>query len=79
MGGALLTHGMATDPLRSDARSFARGSFEVFFPKCKGPMRVIALIEDPRVIRRILEHLGLWAPDAIERGPRPHAPNASIR
>lgn len=25
-------------------------------------MRVIALIEDPGVIRRILEHLGLWAP-----------------
>jgi hypothetical protein len=27
-------------------------------------MRVIALIEDPGVIRRILEHLGLWAPRA---------------
>ena len=27
-------------------------------PKCKGPMRVIALIEDLGVIRRILEHLG---------------------
>jgi len=29
-------------------------------PKCKGPMRVIALIEDAHVVRRILEHLGLW-------------------
>jgi hypothetical protein len=38
-------------------------------PKCKGPMRVIALIEDPGVIRRILEHLGLWAPLATERSP----------
>ena len=38
-------------------------------PKCKGPMRVIALIEDPAVIRRILEHLGLWAPIATERSP----------
>ena len=28
-------------------------------------MRVIALIDDPGVIRRILEHLGLWAPEAI--------------
>jgi hypothetical protein len=28
-------------------------------PKCNGPMRIIALIDDPRVIRRILEHLGL--------------------
>ncbi len=32
-------------------------------------MRVIALIDDPGVIRRILEHLGLWAPEASERGP----------
>ncbi len=28
-----------------------------------------ALIEDPGVIRRILEHLGLWAPLATERSP----------
>ena len=40
-------------------------------PQCKGPMRVIALIEDPGVIRRILEHLGHWAPLAAERGPPP--------
>jgi len=40
-------------------------------PKCKGPMRVIALIEDPRVIRRTLERLGFWAPLAIERSPPP--------
>jgi hypothetical protein len=32
-------------------------------------MRVIALIEDPGVIRRILEHLGLWAPLPTERSP----------
>ena len=32
-------------------------------------MRVIALIENPGVIRRILEHLGLWAPLATERSP----------
>ena len=31
-------------------------------PKCKGPMRVISLIEDSEVIRRVLRHLGLWAP-----------------
>jgi hypothetical protein len=34
-------------------------------------MRVIALIEDAGVIRRILEHLGWWAPLATERGPPP--------
>jgi hypothetical protein len=38
-------------------------------PKCNGRIRVIALIEDPGVIRRILEHLGLWAPIATGRSP----------
>ena len=38
-------------------------------PKCRGPMRVIALIDDPQVVRRILEHLGLWQPEASERSP----------
>lgn len=38
-------------------------------PRCKGPMRVIALIDDPGVVRRNLEHLGGWAPEASERGP----------
>jgi len=32
-------------------------------------MRVMALIEDPGVIRHILEHLGSWAPLATERSP----------
>ena len=31
-------------------------------PKCGASMRVIALIDDATVIRRILEHLGRWAP-----------------
>jgi hypothetical protein len=29
-------------------------------PKCQGVMRVISSIEDPSVIRDILNHLGLW-------------------
>ena len=29
-------------------------------PMCQGAMRVIGSIEDPSVIRAILEHLGLW-------------------
>ena len=45
-------------------------------PRCKGPMRVIALIEDKAVIRKILTHLGLWAPQtAVGRGPGPPAPD----
>ena len=38
-------------------------------PKCRGPMRAIALIEDPIVVRAILEHLGRWQPRALERAP----------
>ena len=44
-------------------------------PKCNGPMRVIALIADPTVVRRILEHLGRWAPGPAERGTPEEAPD----
>ena len=44
--------------------------------RCKGPMRVIALIDDKAVIRKILSHLGLWVPQiAAGRGPGPPAPD----
>ena len=39
-------------------------------PKCQGPMRVIAFIEEDDVIKKILKHLGLWI---IKRKPRPVA------
>jgi hypothetical protein len=29
-------------------------------PKCQGPMKVIALIEDQAIIKKILIHLGSW-------------------
>jgi len=32
-------------------------------------MRIIALIEDPQVIRRILEYVGRWAPQVTQRSP----------
>ncbi len=38
--------------------------------KCGTPMHVIALIDDATVIRRILEHLGLWAPRKPQRNQR---------
>ncbi|OGA48940.1 MAG: hypothetical protein A3G24_09195 [Betaproteobacteria bacterium RIFCSPLOWO2_12_FULL_62_13] len=40
--------------------------------KCQlqGPMRVIVLIEDAGVIRRILEHPRLWAPLGLASWPR---------
>jgi len=39
-------------------------------------MRVIALIEDPAVIRRILEHLALWAPRGMQRSAPSIGPEA---
>jgi hypothetical protein len=42
-------------------------------PKCQGPMKPIALIEDPVVVHAILTHLGLWQPQPLERAP-PLAP-----
>ena len=29
-------------------------------PKCQGRMRIIAFIEDPEVIKKIVKHLDLW-------------------
>jgi len=29
-------------------------------PVCQSPMRVIAVIDDPRVVEKILRHLGAW-------------------
>jgi hypothetical protein len=50
-------------------------------PRCKGPMRVIALIDDAAVIRKILSHLGLWVPQHVpgrEPGlPAPDPPGQS--
>ena len=43
--------------------------------RCGAPMRVIAPIDDPHVIRRILEHLGKWDPRPPGPGPpEPQAP-----
>ena len=37
-------------------------------PVCQNPMRVIAVIDDPRVVEKILRHLGAW------HGPPPRPP-----
>jgi hypothetical protein len=39
-------------------------------PGCQNPMRVIAAIDDPRVVEKTLRHLALW------RDPRPRPPRA---
>ena len=40
-------------------RTFAIDVLEC--PRCGGPMRLIAVIEDPQIARKILEHVGLAA------------------
>ncbi len=42
-------------------------------PRCGGRMRLIATIEDPRVIRQILAHLGLLTEVPHPRPPPPQA------
>ena len=42
-------------------------------PRCKKEMRVVAVIDNIEVIRRILEHLGLWLANARPI-PRAHSP-----
>jgi len=42
-------------------------------PVCQNPMRVIAVIDDPRVVEKILRHLGAWHDPAAGRTP-PDAP-----
>jgi hypothetical protein len=46
-------------------------------PKYGAQMRLIALIEDPAVIERILSSLGLWHP-LRACGPSPPAEHASL-
>ena len=41
-------------------------------PRCAGPMTMIAVIEDPRVARKILDHLGIPV-----RAP-PHLPQRVV-
>jgi hypothetical protein len=49
----------------------------LFCPKCGAQMRVIALIEDPAVIERILSWLGLWQPPPA-CGPSPPGERATL-
>ena len=41
-------------------------------PRCKKEMRLVAVVEDIEVIRRILEHLGLWLANTRPT-PRAHS------
>ncbi|MGO8926510.1 MAG: hypothetical protein ACLQU3_06460 [Limisphaerales bacterium] len=41
-------------------------------PPCQNPMRVIPLSDDPRLVQKILRHLGVWH-DPPARGTPPGA------
>jgi len=45
-------------------------------PKCRGNMRIISSIEDPSVIRAILDHLGIWL---VRSRPPPKIHDPPIR
>ena len=47
-------------------------------PKCKGAMRIISSIEEPSVIRAILDHLGLWLARA-RPPPKIHDPPVCLQ
>ena len=42
-------------------------------------MRVIGVIEDEVVIKKILKHLGLWLPKRFPPPTRAHAPPQAVR
>lgn len=57
-----------------DKRAWARLIKQVYevdplvCPRCAGPMRIIAFIEQPEVIEKILTHLALW-PGSVHSPP----------
>lgn len=62
----------ALPPVVEDRARLIRQVYEVdplVCPQCGGTMRVIAVIEQPDVIRQILEPLGLAIPSRAERAP----------
>jgi hypothetical protein len=74
------THGHSRQAARAAWAKLIRKVYEVdplVCPKCGAQMRVIALIEDPAVIERILSWLGLWHP-LPACGPSPPAEHASL-
>jgi len=66
------------EPVQSDKasrKSWARLIQKIYevdplcCPKCRGPMKIISIIEEQVVIKQILQHLGLW--EVRNTGPPP--------
>ena len=45
-------------------------------PRCGHEMKIISLINDPQVIQKFLEHLGLWKPHPAPDPRKPKVPAA---
>jgi hypothetical protein len=77
-GGASRAHRSRTNWLWADLMQRSFGFDVLACQRCGGRLELIALIEDPRVIRRILDHLGLPADVPAARPARsPPLPGAS--
>jgi hypothetical protein len=75
------THGDGRQAARAAWAKLIRKVYEVdplVCPKFGAPMRVIALIEEPAVIQRILSWLDLWEPTRAS-GPSPPAGRAGLQ
>jgi len=46
-------------------------------PRCQGRMRILAFIEQPEIIKKILKHLGLWEMKA-RPPPKTNAPPLNV-
>ena len=60
---ALIDSDLSTKEFRRNWARLIQKVYEVnplLCPKCQGEMRVISVIEDADVIRKILKHLDLW-------------------
>jgi hypothetical protein len=74
---ALVKSGILSAAFRKNWARLIQKIYEVdplTCPKCQGPMRIIAFIEDDWIIKKILKHLGLWETHNHD----PPAPDSSL-
>ena len=60
---AIMPNEMSSSKFRQNWARLIQKIYEVdplICPKCQGPTRIIAFIEDDRIVQKLLTHLGLW-------------------
>lgn len=71
---------LASEDLKKRWSYFIRKVYEtdpLTCPKCQGEMRIVSVIDQPEVIKKILQHLGLW--EESHAPPDSKAPRPEIR